>query len=213
VVVIPDYRLYPQVRFPAFIDDAAEAVAWTQKHIAEYGGDPQRIYIAGHSAGAYIAAMLNLDERYLDRAGVPRGTVKGVICLASPLRFVPDNAAMRGIFGMDATGLAETQPRNFIDGKEAPMLLVQGDEDELVRPGSNRKMAEEIRARGGRAIAVSYAKMGHLQPLVAMVWPFWGTADVREWCLKFMKQNGAWNDTAAITKNGDVAADPKPRPR
>jgi acetyl esterase/lipase len=193
VVVVPDYRLYPEVRFPTFIDDCAAAVAWAYRHAAEFGGDPHRIYLAGHSAGAYIVAMLNLDERYLARAGVPPGTIKGAICLSAPLWFIPNNDAMRGIFGTDdGPAFAQTQPRTFVDGREPPMLLLQGDQDELVRPGTNRDLAQTIRAKGGRATAVSYPAMGHAGPLVSMVWPLWGAADVRAWCLRFLQENGAW---------------------
>jgi poly(3-hydroxybutyrate) depolymerase len=71
VAVIADYRLYPEARYPTFLQDAAQVVAWTQQHIGGYGGDPGRVFVAGHSAGGYIAAMLALDPRWLHRAGGP----------------------------------------------------------------------------------------------------------------------------------------------
>jgi acetyl esterase/lipase len=69
--VVPDYRLAPDVVFPAFVEDGAQAVAWTHRHAADYGGDANRISLMGHSAGGQIAALLALDRRYLDSLSVP----------------------------------------------------------------------------------------------------------------------------------------------
>ena len=89
VVVLADYRLVPQVRFPSFVQDAAAAVRWTHDNIARYGGDPDRIAVAGHSAGAYLAVMLALDGRYLKAAGADPSVVKAAIGLAGPYDFYP----------------------------------------------------------------------------------------------------------------------------
>ncbi|MDP5104505.1 MAG: alpha/beta hydrolase, partial [Erythrobacter sp.] len=70
LVVIPDYRKVPKVRFPAFLEDGAEAVAWARDNIAAHGGDPEKIAFMGHSAGAYQAVMLALDAKWLTAAGV-----------------------------------------------------------------------------------------------------------------------------------------------
>jgi acetyl esterase/lipase len=199
VVVIPDYRLRLGVPFPGFVNDAAAAVGWAHRHAAEFGGDPNRIFLAGHSAGAYVAAMLNLDERYLARQGVPRGVVRGTICLAAPTRFSAEgDPYVHQAFGDYLSRWSRTQPATFVDGDEPPMLLIQGDQDELVTPGSNRYLARVIRAKGGRAVAVSYPKMSHYELLFSMAWPLWGTADVRDWCLRFMRENGAWDGGGGV---------------
>ena len=70
VVAIPDYRVYPEVRFPGFLEDGARAMRWVRDNIAEYGGDPARIVVAGHSAGAHIAAMLAIDQPWLRAEGM-----------------------------------------------------------------------------------------------------------------------------------------------
>jgi acetyl esterase/lipase len=204
VVVIPDYRLYPGVPFPTFIDDAAAAVGWAHRHAAEFGGDPDRIFLAGHSAGGYVAAMLNLDERYLARQGVPRGVVRGAICLAAPTQFSSNNEDpyVSQAFSKYVSRWSQTQPTTFVDGDEPPMLLIQGDADQLVTPGSNRYLASVIRAKGGRAVAVSYPEMSHYELLFSMAWPLWGTADVRDWCLRFMRENGAWGDAGRDATHG-----------
>src|SRR4051812_37959849 len=82
VAALPDYRVYPEVKFPGFVDDGAQALAWVLEHATEIGGDPRRIYLAGHSAGAHIAAMLAYDPARLERAGIPRDTVRGFIGLS-----------------------------------------------------------------------------------------------------------------------------------
>jgi acetyl esterase/lipase len=189
IVVIPDYRLSPLVKFPTFVDDAAAAVAWAHRHAQEFGGDPNRIFLAGHSAGAYIAALLNLDERYLDQAGVPRGVLKGTIGLSGPYEFTPGGADMLRVFGADRTRWPETQPANFIDGNEPPMLLIQGGDDQLVDPTSARKLARAIHAKGGRATAVFYPDMSHFGTLMSLAWPVWPTTDIRERCVHFIRAN------------------------
>ena len=101
VVVIPDYRLHPAVRFPAFMDDGAAAVAWAHMNAARFGGDPSRLFLMGHSAGAQIAALLALDPEYLRAAGLtPEHDVCGVIGLAGPYDFLPDaSAEVKAVFG------------------------------------------------------------------------------------------------------------------
>ena len=84
VAVVPDYRLVPGVRFPAFVKDGALAVKWARDHAAEYGGDPERLTLSGHSAGAYIAAMLALDPRFLRNAGIDPKAVRAAALLAGP---------------------------------------------------------------------------------------------------------------------------------
>ena len=119
VVVIPDYRLYPEVRFPAFLDDGGAAVAWTQKEIGRYGGDPQRIFVMGHSAGAYNAAMLAFDPRYVETAGGRHADVIGFIGLAGPYDFLPfTSVTLENVFGA-APDLPATQPATFVERRLA----------------------------------------------------------------------------------------------
>src|SRR3712207_3414863 len=89
VAVVPDYRLHPEVGFAGFMADGAAAVRWVRDNIAGFGGDPAQIFLMGHSAGAHIAALLALDERWLADQGLPRGTVRGAIGLAGPYDFLP----------------------------------------------------------------------------------------------------------------------------
>ena len=126
VVVVPDYRLYPQVRFPAFLNDCARAVAWTQTHLASIGGDPHHVFLMGHSAGAYNAIMLAVDQRYLAAVGTSRDRLAGAIGLAGPYDFLPmTGPEVRAVFAPADDG-PTTQPINYVDGHAPPLLLLAG---------------------------------------------------------------------------------------
>ncbi len=177
VVVVPDYRLVPSVRFPAFVDDAAVAVRWTVDHIAASGGDPSRIAVAGHSAGAYIALLVTLDRHYLAAAGAP-GAIKAVIGLAGPYDFLPLDAKS----AIDAFGEAPdkdlTQPIHFVRADAPPVLLITGDADDVVRPRNTAALAAALRAAGSPVEVRTYPGVGHIGILLALSKPFRGKADV-----------------------------------
>lgn len=161
VVVVPDYRLYPAVRYPAFLQDAAQAVAWTRSHIATYGGDPESLVLMGHSAGAYNAAMLTLDPDFLQAAGVQRGTIRGMVGLAGPYDFLPlKEPALQRIFA-PAGDLRLTQPVSHADGRNPPMLLIHGRDDSRVRPSNSLRLAEQVRGAGGPAEVRIYDHLDH----------------------------------------------------
>ena len=123
VTVIPDYRLYPGVRYPAFLEDGAAAVAWVKANAGRLGVQAGPIYLVGHSAGAYIAAMLTLDPRWLSRTGNRVcDTVAATVGLAGPYDFLPlTDPALKDIFGPRASR-PQTQPINYVDGAAPPML-------------------------------------------------------------------------------------------
>ena len=95
VVAIPDYRKYPDVRFPVFAQDAAAAVAWTADNIGSYGGDTSRIFVAGHSSGAHIGALISADAHYLAALGKPQDTIKAFAGMAGPYAFIPEEADLK----------------------------------------------------------------------------------------------------------------------
>lgn len=187
IVVVPDYRVYPEVRWPGFLEDGAAAVAWTFDHVAELGGDPAQIHLAGHSAGAYIAAMLALDGRWL---GDRRALIASTIGLAGPYDFLPiTEPDIKTIFGT-AGDLAETQPITFADGSAAPMLLITGTADKRVNPGNSRRLAARIRAHGGVAEERYYDDVGHAEIIVAMAAPLHFLAPVRDDMVTFLHADG-----------------------
>lgn len=162
VVVIPDYRLYPQVRYPDFLTDSAQAVAWTAREIAGYGGDPARIFIMGHSAGAYNAAMLALDERWLGKQGRKPQALRGWIGLAGPYNFLPiQNPTTRPVFHFPDTP-PDSQPLGHVSTEAPPALLIAATSDSVVNPARNTgAMAARLRAAHVPVREVYYDGVSH----------------------------------------------------
>jgi acetyl esterase/lipase len=168
VVVMPNHRLVPEVRFPTFLEDAAEAVGWTHGHIDRHGGDPDRIALMGHSAGAHTAMMLGLDRAYLAGVGAPHEAVRALVGLSGPYDFHPFPLQLC----VDAFGAARdpmaTQPVAFARPDAPPTLLIAGDKDRHVPPENTLSMAEALRAAGARCEARIEAGAGHIGPLVGL---------------------------------------------
>lgn len=182
VVVIPDYRLVPHVRYPAFVEDGAAAVRWTLAHEHDYGGASGRVILMGHSAGAYIAAMLAVDKRWLE---ADHAAVKGLIGLAGPYDFAPfDVDASRAAFG-NWPRPADTQPVTWAGAGDPPALLAFGAEDQTVRPRNSEALAARLRAGGVPVELRSYPKLGHVGLLLALARPFRGRASVLDDVARF----------------------------
>jgi acetyl esterase/lipase len=160
--VIPDYRLYPEVCFPGFVEDAAAVIRWTSNHIADFGGDRRRVIAMGHSAGAHIAALLAFDRKWLARVNLDtRVDISAMIGLAGPYDFLPlRTQALKRIFGPEKD-LPATQPINFVDAGAVPTLLATGKHDRIVEPGNTLRLAERIRAVGGEVEVRLYDRVGH----------------------------------------------------
>ena len=168
VVVVPDYRLYPQVKYPDFLADCAEAVKWAHEHAAEHGADPAKLVLMGHSAGAYNAAMLALDPDYLKAAGADRAWVRGMVGLAGPYDFLPiTDPILQTIFGPRELW-PRTQPISYVDSRAPPLLLMHGDNDDTVFVKNTNNLAARVSADGGRVVKVVYPEMGHIR-IVALL--------------------------------------------
>ncbi|HUT48307.1 MAG TPA: alpha/beta hydrolase [Alphaproteobacteria bacterium] len=167
VGMLADYRLFPFVRFPAFVHDGARAVAWLRSNAARYGVAPDRIYLMGHSAGAHIAMLLALDPRYLHKAGVPMHAVRGAIGLAGPYTANPrSNLVFRPVFA----GLAnpqEARPISFVGNTGPRLLLLHGGADLLVPPRQAREMGRRYREAGGEARIRVYPGANHMDMVLA----------------------------------------------
>ena len=161
VVVVPDYRVYPAVQYPGFIEDGARAVAWTRREIGRFAGDPARIFLMGHSAGAHIAAMLAYDEEFLAREGLRRSDVRGFIGLAGPYDFLPlTDADLFGVFSA-ASPLEATQPIRYVRGGEPASLLITGDADTTVKPGNTVRLAARLREKGSTVVERHFGSLNH----------------------------------------------------
>lgn len=174
VVVLPDYRLYPEAAFPTFVHDGAAAVRWAHDHAPDIGGDPGRLFLMGHSAGAHIAALLTLDPRYFADVGLEMSAVRATAALSGPFDFVPPPGD-RGVFGLaenETKTAPEAQPITFADHVAPPMLLIHGDADVIVRPENTDRLADRLAAAGSRVNTLFYKGKGHVPVVLAFAWPF-----------------------------------------
>jgi acetyl esterase/lipase len=172
MVAVPDYRLFPDVRFPDFVEDGARAVRWLSDNAAKYGGDPSRMILMGHSAGAHTAALLALDERYLEEQGFSRDALIGLIGLSGPYAFDPlAYESTRDIFA-GVSGPDKARPIAFADGDGIPTLLLHGGDDTTVLPINSKKLAEKINATGGSAVYQEFSGQGHIGMVLSFAAPF-----------------------------------------
>lgn len=171
-VAVPDYRLYPEVRYPAFLEDGAAAVDWLRRNGPGGGPGGAPLALMGHSAGAYIAVMLTVDRRWLNAVGGdPCATVAATVGLSGPYDFLPlTERNLMEIFGPE-DGRPQTQLVTHVDGRSPPLLLLTGDADTRVRPRNSASLAGRVRGRGGRAETVVYPGLGHVQTLAAFARP------------------------------------------
>lgn len=192
IAVIPDYRLYPEVRFPSFVEDGAAAVAWAHAHAAEFGGDPQRLFLMGHSAGAEIATLLALDGSYLNAEGLdPRG-IAGVIGLAGPYDFLPlHTAQLKDIFSAENAEYPRSQPIAYVTAAAPPMLLAAPVEEDTVDPGNTDRLAARLRAAGRPVTVIHYPGIGHKEMIGAIARPLSFLAPVLRDTLNFIAAAGA----------------------
>lgn len=160
VVVIPDYRIYPEVRYPAFVEDAAAAVAWTKREIGRHKGDPNRVFVMGHSAGAHIAAMVAYNERFLASEGLKRSDIRGFIGLAGPYDFTPDEPNIVAALSGEGDP-SNAMPTRYVHGGEPPSLLIRGDKDTRVGAMNQDRLEERLRAAGSRFEDIRYPDMTH----------------------------------------------------
>jgi acetyl esterase/lipase len=189
LVVIPDYRKVPKVRFPAFLDDGAEAAAWVQDNIARYNGDPERIGLMGHSAGAYEAIMLALDAKRLTAAGADPGIVKAAVGLSGPYDFYPFDKP-RSIAAMSQWPRpAETQPITYARADGPPLLLVTSEGDETVRPKNANNLAAKLRSLGAPVAVKNYGALTHEEVVMALSVPFREKAPVLADSVAFLHEH------------------------
>jgi len=178
VTVLPDYRLVPEVRFPGFLEDCAGAVRWVSDHVSTYGGDPRRVVLVGHSAGAYNAIMLALAGDYLRSVSVDVSILRGAVGLAGPYDFLPfDVHATRNAFG-EAEDARLTQPVHFARADAPPLLLLWGADDTTVGPRNLEGLERVQRAAGGSVETKIYPGVDHVGIMLALSRPFRGRAPV-----------------------------------
>ena len=162
VVMVPDYRVWPQAVFPEFLQDNAAAVAWAISHAAAYGANGHRVFLVGHSAGAYNAAMLALDPVWLNAVGLSPSDLAGVVGIAGPYNFAPiTDPNYTVVFAPGGNGAA-TQPITYANGHAPPMLLLVGSDDHTVGMRDTVALTNRIRSLGGNVEDKIYPGLSHL---------------------------------------------------
>ena len=190
VTVLPDYRLYPQVKFPLFIDDGALAIAWVQEHAREFGGDPQRIVLMGHSAGGHEAAFLAYDRQLLQKAGARPEWIVGLVGLSGPYALAPDTEILNTIFASPYTE-AEWQPVRFVTSQSPPTLLVHGTADDVVSIKHAEKLRDVLQANHVRVETQFYAGKSHADTVAGFSMPARGRTPVLDQSVRFIESTAA----------------------
>jgi len=186
VAVLPDYRLYPEVKFPEFLDDGARAITWAQQYAQEFGGDPRHIVLMGHSAGAHIAAYLALNREFLATHGAKPEWIAGLVGLAGPYALEPDSRTLHTIFGVPY-GEADWQPVRFVSREAPPTFLAHGLSDHVVAARHAEKLRDALRMNDVRVEAHLYPGKGHAAPVASFSVPARASAPTLDQAARFIE--------------------------
>src|SRR3990167_2289420 len=186
-VVATNYRLFTDARWNTIIEDGARATAWVQNNIQDYGVETQNIIAMGHSAGAYIAAMLVLEKTYLSKAKVKSNNIKGFIGLSGPYDFDP-RKKLRPIFDIKDK-LKKWLPISYPGQIHIPVLLLHGRFDRFVPPRNSKRLAKALEQNGCKVVLKIYPTLEHLMILPAVVRGFRWLAPVRRDIKRFLVDN------------------------
>ena len=191
VAVVADYRLSPAFRYPAFVQDSASAVRWAFDHAAHYGADSRRIFVMGHSAGAYNAAMVALDARWLAAVGLSPARLAGWIGLAGPYDFLPiGDPQTRVAFNWPETS-PDSQPLRYASQASPPALLLAPLHDSVVNPQrSTAAMAQRLQASGVRVESALLDGVSHVTLVASMAWVLRSRAPVLARVAGFVQSSG-----------------------
>ena len=172
LTVIPDYRLYPEVRYPDFLKDNAAATAWALREAARLGADPKRVFVMGHSAGGYNAAMVALDARWLGAESIQPTQLAGWIGLAGPYEFLPiENPEVKPVF-LHPNTPPESEPIRYVSASVPRTFLAAALEDDLINPERNtRQMASRLQQAGIPVTLQIYPRANHTTLIGAFAFP------------------------------------------
>jgi len=181
LTLVADYRLYPEVRYPDFLKDSAQALAYGLDQVDRLGGDPKRVFVMGHSSGGYNAAMLALDARWLKAAGHAPTELAGWIGLAGPYDFYPIvNPDAKPVF-FHPNYPANSQPIEFTSADAPRSFLAAATDDKLVNPQRNtQQLADKLQAAGVPVTVKFYPRANHVTLIGAFAWPLRWLAPVLE---------------------------------
>ncbi len=191
VTLVADYRLSPEFRYPVFLQDSAKAVRWAFDHASDYGGDPARIFVMGHSAGAYNAAMVALDKRWLQAENLSPSRLAGWIGLAGPYDFLPIGDRLTQVAFNWPNTPEDSQPLALASRASPPALLLAPVEDKLVSTQrSTVAMAQRLKASGVRVESELFDTVSHVTLVASMASVLRGRAPVLERVTAFVRSTG-----------------------
>jgi acetyl esterase/lipase len=188
VVIIPDYRRHPDVKYDTIIGDAINSVDWVKKNISKYGGTPDKIFIMGHSAGAHLGVMMTLNEHYLPPSTYQ--SIKGFIGLAGPYDFLPFTEPYQKIVFGPEEKYPNSQPINFVDGSEPPLLLLYGANDDTVKPFNIKRLSYKVNAAHGCVESHIYNDLNHGELIAALSIPLQKSKPVLPDIINFLDYYG-----------------------
>lgn len=190
LVVIPDYRHFPQVKFPQLMQDPALAFQWVKQHITAYHGDPQRLFMMGHSAGAHLAMMLSLNEEYLATVGLHPDAIAGTVGLAGAYDFLPLGSNRLRVIFAPAELEWMSQPIHFVNGRNPPLLLLTGTHDRTVWPKNSINLANAVKTKGGSVELITYQGYDHVDIIAKLARPLRGDSPLLDDILHWLRLHG-----------------------
>ncbi len=194
ITVLPDYRLVPEIRYPEFLIDNANALRWVYDHIGQYGGDQDRIFVVGHSAGAYNGVMLGLADALFSEHNLDLPVISGFAGLAGPYDFLPLAFDSTKNAFAEVSDLPSTQPVNLVSSSAPPMILITGTDDKLVLPKHSFSLHDSATSRGAESTLVTYQDVGHIALLLSLSKPFRNNTTALEDVVDFFQDIQAVNE-------------------
>ena len=158
VTAVVNYRLTPEVTHPAHVRDAAASIAWVKRHAGEYGGDPNQLFVIGHSAGAYLAALIATDERYLAAEHLSLSDIRGVVPVSAFYWVDRQDVAPardKRIWGSDSAAWADASPAHHLHNRVPAMLILYADGDDAWRRDQNTEAARAVKAAGSARVDIA----------------------------------------------------------
>lgn len=199
-VALVGYRLVPDGRFPAMLEDTAASLRWVRDRAGDAGADASRVVLIGHSAGAYNVLMMGLDPQWLEKAGVPERSIAGIVSMAGPADFHPfTKDSSRNAMGHVADPQI-TQPINFARTGSAPILLMHGTVDDVVRPYNSRNLARALEAEGAPVRLIEYDGMSHAGLVMGLSHPFAQSGKVLDPLLEFIEKSLAQQASVPVQR-------------
>ena len=184
ITVVPSYRLAPKHPHPAQIEDVAAAFAWTVRHIAEYGGDTNRIYAAGHSAGGHLVALLSLDGDYLAKYQLSPKVLRGVLAWSGVYNLATGES-QESVFGKEMQGRRAASPLFYVKAGAPPFIVTYCQWDYFSLPGQARELYQALRQAGVEAELLYVPRESHISEMLSVTRAKDPTVTA---ALRFMKQ-------------------------